>query len=111
MAFRWVDVVGYVATAIGGYSYVPQLWRFVRCGVRDADAIAPLALGLHTLSNLLWLVYSFEVRSWPYLITSVLSLSVDVGWLRLKATKWCAPRGGGAPPDDTPLPPPEAQQP
>jgi len=78
--------LGYVATALGGVSYVPQLWRWVRGAVVSGDSVSTVGLALHALTNLLWIVYSVRLQTWPYAATSALSLCVDAMWVHVKAS-------------------------
>ena len=73
---RVMDVVAIINGIFGSLTAVPQLYQIV--STRQAAGVSTLTWLLLTISSAIWLIYAIPHRSWPIIISSVLSIVLDV---------------------------------
>jgi len=61
-----INILGFVATGIIGFSLVPQVYKTFRD--KKADDLAMSSLVLQNISNVMFIVYGYFINSLPIII-------------------------------------------
>jgi MtN3 and saliva related transmembrane protein len=76
------DVIGWLATTLTTFAFVPQVWRAWK--TRSArDLSLPMYL-IFTTGVALWLVYGLMIHSWPIIIGNIVTLMLASCVLAMK---------------------------
>ncbi len=72
------EIIGTVATIIGTFSYLPQMYKAYKIG--SAKEISILYLSCHFISNILWIAFGVIIYSPALLSSTSLSTFLDLIW-------------------------------
>jgi MtN3 and saliva related transmembrane protein len=79
-----VEIVGAGAAICSMTSFVPQLVKLIR--ERTAEAVSAPMFVLTVTAFTLWSVYGLMLKSWPLLVSNLVSLALSAAILGLKLT-------------------------
>lgn len=79
---NWTEWLGYMATGLTTFSFVPQVWHTLR--TRDVTGISLGMYSAFTLGVLLWLIYGVLLGAWPLIMANSIILVLASCILLLK---------------------------
>jgi MtN3 and saliva related transmembrane protein len=79
MNLEWT---GYVAATLTTLAFVPQAVKTIRS--KDASSISLGMYVVFTVGLCFWLVYGIVLRSWPMILSNVITLALAATILRMK---------------------------
>jgi MtN3 and saliva related transmembrane protein len=77
-----VDIIGVSAALCSTTSFVPQLIKLAR--EKTAEAVSAPMFALTVAAFFLWSAYGLVLRSWPLVISNLVSLGLSAAILLLK---------------------------
>ena len=69
----FVDIIGYVAAAMGSFAALPQLFKIIK--TKHTSDISLLFILIITTSLLLWLIYGILIVAWPIILANIVASS------------------------------------
>jgi MtN3 and saliva related transmembrane protein len=82
MTSSLTEAIGYTAAALTTFSFAPQVVRSWK--TRDLSGVSLGMYGLFTAGVAVWAVYGVLVRSWPVVVSNVVTLVLAGSVLVLK---------------------------
>ena len=81
MSLEWT---GYVAATLTTLAFVPQAVKTIRS--RDTKAISLVMYVVFTVGVVFWLAYGIALRSWPMIVSNIITLGLSgtILWLKLR---------------------------
>ena len=76
-----VEIIGAGAALCSTASFIPQLLKLIK--ERSAEAVSLRMYALTVTAFLLWTVYGFMLKSWPLVVSNLISLGLSFAILVL----------------------------